>query len=132
MNILQPSRMAALNDEAVAHFLAHYNEKFFAAEGSQHPEGGFDYILPVFERDMAAGGPIPEIIRAAGLAALGNMKNSQELLVTARAKQGNVLRALNQQLQDPKTAFSDSSILTCIMLGVFEVRRTPKSAGGAS
>jgi hypothetical protein len=117
----QPSRLAAADDEAISHFFAHYNEKFFASAGQPHAAGGFDYILPVFLQDMASGGPIPEIIRASGLAALGNMKGSPELLVAARGKQVKVLRQLNQQLQNPRTALSDSSILTCIMLGVFEV-----------
>lgn len=122
MTAQQPSRIASVDDEAILHFFAHYNEKFFAAEGQQHPAGGFDFVMPVFQQDAISGGPIPEIVRASGLAALGNMKGSPDLLVAARAKQVKVLRHLNQQLQNPQKALSDSSILTCIMLGVFEVR----------
>jgi hypothetical protein len=118
----QPSRSAVMGDEGVMHFFAHYNEKFFASD-QQHGRGGFDYVLPVYQRDMLSGGPVPEIVRASGLAAIGNMTGSPELRVTARAKQVKVLRQLNEQLQDPRTALSDSSILTCILLSVFEVSK---------
>ncbi|KAF2731880.1 hypothetical protein EJ04DRAFT_578770 [Polyplosphaeria fusca] len=115
----QPSRLAAVEDEAIHHFFAHYNEKFFAAEGQQS-HGGFDYILPVYEKDLLSGGPVPEIVKASGLAALANMKASPELLTAAKATQVKVLRQLNDQLHDTRTALSDSSILTCIMLGIYE------------
>ncbi|KAF2260637.1 hypothetical protein CC78DRAFT_536295 [Lojkania enalia] len=119
LSVRSPSRRAAVGDEAIYHFFAHYNEKFFAASGQEN-QGGFDYILPVFKQDIISGGPLPEIIKANGLAALGNVKGAPELLTAARAAQSKVLGRLNQQLQDPKKALSDSSILTCILLAVFE------------
>ncbi|KAF2648901.1 hypothetical protein K491DRAFT_223155 [Lophiostoma macrostomum CBS 122681] len=119
MHYQHPSRGAAVEEEAVLHFFANYNEKFFLSD-SEGGQGGFDYLLPVFQEDMNSGGPIPEIIRANGLAALGNAKGCPELLVAARAKQVKVLRQLNKRLQDPATSLSNSSILTCLMLGVFE------------
>lgn len=118
LNMQQPSRRAALDDEAMMHFFENYNKKFFLAEG-RHGERGFDYMLPLYEKDSITGGPVSEIIRASGLAAMGN-KGNPRLLIAARAKQVKVLRQLNQQLQNPKTAFSESTLLTAVMLGVFE------------
>jgi hypothetical protein len=128
MHYQHPSRRAAVEEEAVLHFFANYNEKYFLSD-SEGSQGGFDYLLPVYQEDMNTGGPIPEIIRANGLAALGNAKGSPELLVAARAKQVKVLRQLNKQLQDPAASRSNSSILTCLMLGVFEVRPMRVSTG---
>ncbi|KAH7135317.1 hypothetical protein B0J11DRAFT_157423 [Dendryphion nanum] len=118
-NTQQPSRKAAVNDEAIWHFFAHWNEKFYASQG-ENLVGGFDYILPVFEEDVRSIGPVPEIVRAIGLAALGNTKGAPGLLVQARQKQVQVLRHLSHQLQEPDKALSDSSILTCILLSLFE------------
>jgi hypothetical protein len=120
LQLQRPSRGVAVDDEALAHFFAHYNEKFFSVDGHHH-EGGIDYVLPVYQQDLVSGGPVPEIIKAVGLAALGNLKGMPELLTSARAKQVAVLRQLNEQLQNRNTALSDSSTMTCILLGTFEV-----------
>jgi hypothetical protein len=119
--VQQPSRAASVDDEATAHFFAHYNEKYFPCKDKQLAESGFDYITPIFLQDMASGGPMPEIVRACGLAGLANLKNSPVLLRVAKEKQVKVLRQLNEQLQNSETASSYSSILTCLMLTLFEV-----------
>jgi hypothetical protein len=120
LDVQQPSRRASLDDEAMMHFFANYNKKFFPAE-SRPGESGIDYMLPLYEMDSTTGGTVSEIIRASGLAALGNRRGSPKLLITARAKQVKVLQKLNLQLQDPKVAFTESILLTVVMLGVFEV-----------
>jgi len=113
-----PSRRATLQDEAIMHWLANYNERSFAAAADL--VGGFQYIVPIYEADSVRGGPAAEIINACGLAALGNAKNAPDLLHAARVKQVKVLRHLNEQLQDPELAMSDSSLLTCLLLSSFE------------
>lgn len=125
-SIQQPSRKAVLHDEAVSCFFAHYNERFFSDTGLLTQ--GFDYMTPVFQADSARGGPAEDVVTACGLAALGNMKGSPELLAAARARQVKVLNKLNQQLQDPKMALSDSSALTCLLLSTFEVNTSHKLA----
>lgn len=121
LEVQQPSRSAAVDDEATAHFFAHYNEKYFPCKDRQLAENGLDYITPIYLQDMATGGPMPEIVRACGLAGLANLKNSPALLRVAKEKQVRVLRQLNSQLQNSETASSYSSILTCLMLTLFEV-----------
>ncbi|KAF1997034.1 hypothetical protein P154DRAFT_622822 [Amniculicola lignicola CBS 123094] len=120
LQLQRPSRGVTVDDEALAHFFAHYNEKFFSVDGHHH-KGGLDYVLPVYQQDLVSGGPVPEIIKAIGLAALGNLKGMPELLTAARAKQVTVLRQLNEQLQNRDTALSDSSTMTCVLLGTFEI-----------
>ncbi|KAJ4293427.1 hypothetical protein N0V90_008710 [Kalmusia sp. IMI 367209] len=116
--VQHPSRRATLQDEAIMHWLANFNERFFSS--SPDLEAGFEYVLPVYRTDLVRGGPAVEIINACGLAALGNSKNSPDLLRAARVKQVKVLRQLNEQLQDPEQALSDSSVLTCLLLSSFE------------
>jgi len=125
LDIQQPSRQAALDDEAMMHFFANYDKKFFPREG-QPGESGIEYMLPLYQKDSTTGGTVSEIIRASGLAALGNRRGNPKLLITARAKQVKVLQQLNLQLQDPKSAFTESSLLTVVMLGVFEVSDGPQ------
>jgi hypothetical protein len=120
--VQQPSRGASVEDEAVAHFFAHYNERYFPSNDQQNAQNGFDYVTPIFLQDMVSGGPMPDIVRACGLAGLANMRNCPELLTAAKEKQVKVLRQLNEQLRNAETASSYSSILTCLMLTLFEVR----------
>ncbi|KAF2705801.1 hypothetical protein K504DRAFT_84295 [Pleomassaria siparia CBS 279.74] len=115
----QPSRRASLDNEAMMHFFSNYNKKFFPRNSQSHGDDGLDYMLPLYQKDSITGGPVSEIIRASGLAALGNRGNPK-LLIEARAKQVKVLGQLNKLLQDPKTAYSESTLLTCVLLGAFE------------
>ncbi|KAF2646590.1 hypothetical protein P280DRAFT_14491 [Massarina eburnea CBS 473.64] len=115
---LQPSRSAFINDEAIVHYLNHYNKKIWATSGRFRD--GFDYATHVIQSDISRGGPVAEIVRACGLASLGNSTGSAQLVTSARAKQIKVLQQLNRQLHDPQSTLSDSSILTCILLSTFE------------
>ncbi|KAF1969379.1 hypothetical protein BU23DRAFT_240234 [Bimuria novae-zelandiae CBS 107.79] len=116
--VQHPSRRATLQDEAMMYWLANFNEKFFSSS-SELPMG-FEYLLPVYRDDLARGGPTVEIIKACGLASLGNSKGAPDLLRAARVMQLKVLGQLNEQLQNPEHALSDSSVLTCLLLSSFE------------
>lgn len=60
--VQHPSRTATLQDEAIMHWLANFNERFFSTNPKL--EAGFEYILPVYRSDLARGGPIVDIINA--------------------------------------------------------------------
>jgi hypothetical protein len=121
MHMQQPSRAASVDDEAIAHFFTEYNYIYFASDGPNRLGNGVDCVLPIFRQDASSGGPMATIVLACGLAALGNVHGSRDLVMAARGKQALVLGQLRRQLSDPKTAVSDSSILTSITLGIFEV-----------
>lgn len=57
------------------------------------------------------------------MAGLSNMQMSQEPMIIARRKHAAVLRALNSSLQDPKTATTDATFMTVMLLGLYEVSR---------
>jgi len=116
----KPSRRADLDNEAVLHFMVHYDERFFYGR-----TGGVDYLTPVLEADSARGGPVADIITACGLATLGSMKNCPDLVMQANVRKTKVLRQLQTQLQDPQQALTNSSVLTCLFLGSLEVSLSP-------
>ncbi|KAK3200881.1 hypothetical protein GRF29_213g232367 [Pseudopithomyces chartarum] len=118
--VAHPSRRATLQDEAIMHWMANFNEKFFSSSSVENLQAGFEYIMPIYQRDLERNGPAVEIVHACGLAALGNAKGAPDLLRAARVKQIKVLRQLNEQLQDPEHGLSDSSLLTCLLLSSFE------------
>ena len=60
--VQHPSRRATLQDEAIMHWLANFNERFFTS--STDLPTGFEYILPVYRSDLERGGPAVEIIQA--------------------------------------------------------------------
>jgi hypothetical protein len=62
VSVQQPSRRAALQDEAIMHWMANFNERFFSSKSKS--EGGFEYIQPIYLSDLARGGPTVEIINA--------------------------------------------------------------------
>ena len=105
--------MAALQDEATLYFFANYSDQLFPGDGYANENGMFQ----LYQKESVNNGSIAEIIRAIGMAALGN-KGNHQLLITARAKQLKVLGQLNKQLQ---TGVTRSTLLTCLLLASFEV-----------
>ncbi|KAL2050410.1 hypothetical protein ABVK25_009382 [Lepraria finkii] len=90
---------------------------------------GYGRYLPQIYNLTSSNGELPGIIQAIGMAGLSNMQMSQEPMMVARRKHIAVLRALNSSLQDPKTATTDATFMTVMLLGLYETitGSTPQS-----
>ena len=104
-----------LEEQASCFFFHH-----FVADDPSTPIGYARYLPKIYNLDSAYAN-LPGIITSIGLAGLSNLKSSPETMVLARKKHTAVLRSLNSSLQDPKTATTDATFLTVLLLGLFEV-----------
>lgn len=78
-------------------------------------------VLPTVYEQSTPSSPLVTIVTSIGMAALANRVKSPEMVLAARQKQTSVLRAINFALQDREAARADSTLITVLLLGVFEV-----------
>jgi len=96
---------------------------FFHHYVSEDPTSPISYAnyLPKLYNHESAYSALPCIIAAIGMAGISNMQTDSATMIWARQKHMDVLRSLNSSLQDPKTAKSDVTMMTVILLGLFEL-----------
>lgn len=104
-----------LEEQASCFFFHH-----FVTDDPSTPIGYARYLPKIYNLDSAYAN-LPGIITSIGLAGLSNLKSCPETMIVARKKHTAVLRSLNSSLQDPKTATTDATFLTVLLLGLFEV-----------
>ena len=78
-------------------------------------------FLPKIYGQEPAYSALGDIMISIGMAAMANKFKCPELILAARRKQTSVLRAINVALQDEEKAGKDSTLMTVILLGTFEV-----------
>lgn len=77
--------------------------------------------LPALYNHESAYSALSDIISAIGMAGISNMQTDSKTMAWARRKQSDVLRSLNTSLQNPKTAKLDATLMTVMLLGLFEL-----------
>lgn len=78
-------------------------------------------LLPAFYKQVAPGSPLAEIIMCIGMAAMAHKFKCPEMMFVARRRQTSVLRAVNVALRYREEAKTDSTLMTVLLLGTFEV-----------
>lgn len=101
-------------DQAIGFFLTYYVMK-----PKLVPRGELDFLpdllsLPGNDRILQTS------VMAAGLACLGNSKQSPKILAKARENYISALSMTNQALRSPRTIRKDSTLLAVIVLGIYE------------
>lgn len=82
---------------------------------------GFLDILPaIYQKELNSRGPLSEIISAISLAGISNLQGAPDVMLAARVKHTAALRVVNAALQDPASAKADSTLMTVMLLGLFE------------
>jgi hypothetical protein len=104
----------SIEDQALGFFIGNY-----VAQPGIVPRGQFEWVL-----ELLAQPPVEEIlaqsVNAASLASLANATKSPSILQKARAAYGSTLRLTNNALRVKETAVKDSTLISVIMLGMFE------------
>lgn len=100
----------SIDDQSTCFFFNHFS----------HSNARLNF-LPAVYGQLTPSSPLVKIVTSIGMAALANRVESPELVFAARQKQTSVLRAINFALQDREEARTDSTLVTVLLLGIFEV-----------
>ena len=104
-----------LEDQATCYFFYNFV--------SQDPASlqTYSHVMPTVYRQNSSFNALPNIIEAIGLAGVSNVKQAPQLMAAAGMKYARALRAITASIQDPKEASTDQTLITIMLLGLFEV-----------
>ncbi|KAH7087434.1 hypothetical protein FB567DRAFT_525027 [Paraphoma chrysanthemicola] len=116
-----PSSLSvSVEDVALCHFMLSYI-----------PASHFDY-LPLVYAHSASDAILPASVQAASIATLARKIGRDDVLNTARKSYAKALSETNASLADPVLAVKDATLISVLLLGLFEAivwsgTRTPES-----
>ncbi|OBT70545.1 hypothetical protein VF21_10456, partial [Pseudogymnoascus sp. 05NY08] len=108
------SFVPTVDERATGLFVANY---VYALNG--HTRGHLDYLTDVFKRDSLDEGLLSSM-KAVGLAGFAHTTRSPYIIKNARYQYIKAIQHTNVALRDPTTAKKDATLLTIIILGIFE------------
>lgn len=114
--VISPALRDSLDFQATCYFLRNYSW-----EGSQSAQGFFDYLPNVINCQGSVGSALTEVIISLGMVGISNTKsNNSSVMHAAKVKYNLAVSAINSALctQDAK---ADQTLITVILLGLFEV-----------
>jgi hypothetical protein len=85
-------------------------------------EGYHAWLTQAYHQDSPDSG-LRAAIQAAGMAGISNTSYAPQISAQSKAQYGRALNALKQALINPMQATADITLMTVILLGLFEVGR---------
>ncbi|KFY21735.1 hypothetical protein V493_07156 [Pseudogymnoascus sp. VKM F-4281 (FW-2241)] len=108
------SLVPTVDECATGLFVANY-----VYELNGHTRGHLDYLTDVFKKDTLDEGLLSSM-KAVGLAGFAHSTHSPYLIKNARYQYIKAIRHTNAALRDPTAAKKDATLLTIIILSIFE------------
>lgn len=90
-------------------------------EGDQQARGCFQYLSGLFTRQKVEPG-LSDSVTALGMAGMSHMWKSPNLMASAQLKYNSALRQVSCQLRDVEKAKEDQTLISVMLLGLYEVR----------
>ncbi|KFY11326.1 hypothetical protein V492_04525 [Pseudogymnoascus sp. VKM F-4246] len=110
----QFSLVPTIDERATGFFVANY---VYALNG--HTRGHLDFLTDIFKRDNLDEGLVSSM-KAVGLAGFAHSTHSPYLIKNARCQYIKAIQHTNAALRDPTAVKKDATLLTIIILGIFE------------
>lgn len=82
---------------------------------------GYLSYLPSLYVKRRSNSPLVQIITSLGMAGLANVRNAPEAKAVSTYKYTSALRGVNAMLQDPARAIEDETLITILLLSLYEV-----------
>lgn len=108
------SLIPTIDECATGLFVANY-----VYELNGHTRGHLDYLTDIFKKDSLDEG-LHSSMKAVGLAGFAHSTHSPYLIKNARYQYIKAIQHTNAALRDPTAAKKDATLLTIIILGIFE------------
>ena len=101
--------------QAVCFFFSNY-----VLEPSKPGNSVYEY-LPTFYNHESGKSPLSCVIVALGLAGLSYRKSEPSLLLASKSVYSSALHLTNEALRNPVTAVTDATLISVLLLGLYEV-----------
>jgi hypothetical protein len=115
--VTKQSLSIPVDQQAVNFFLTNY--VLVPGPESMTSQGHLEFLLPLL-KSQPADSPLALTFTSVGLATMAIRPNSRSLLPMASSNYIKALKQINFALRDPRTAMSDTTLATILMLTVYE------------
>lgn len=105
----------SVEDQATAFFFRNY-----VLKEEKYHSGNFQYLTEVYGR-QEVGECLSDSVVALGMVGLSNFWKASSIMSTATAKYNSALRLVSSRLRDVDEAKSDQTLITVMLLGLYEV-----------
>lgn len=108
----------SLDDQSACFFFHQF--RHFHHSNLPASKGRLNFLPQVYSQ-LSPRSTLAQIIISIGMAAMASNFKCPEMMFAARERHTSVLRATNVALQDRQEAKTDSTLVTVLLLGIFEV-----------
>ena len=116
--VISSSLSISPEDEAACYFFSNYT--FYRSNLSK----GFMEFLPSLYDSNSPRSPLWQIITSLGMAGLANFRNAPDMKVISTYKYASALREVNAMLRIPARATEDETLISILLLSIYEVSET--------
>lgn len=102
-------------DQATCFFFQNY-----ILGGNDLSKGNFDYLSDIYGSEEIGSG-LADSVAALGMVGLANFWRAPNIMRNANVKYHSALRTVSSQLMDVEQAKSDQTLISIMLLGLFEV-----------
>lgn len=113
---IPPSLYDSLESQATCFFFKNY-----VWEDSQYSRSYFDYLPGIFVAQEPVNAALQNVIISLGLVGLSNARRTLDIMISAKEKYTLAIRATNSALRDVDEAKCDQTLITVMLLGLYEV-----------
>ena len=118
LNPTQRVLSISIEDQASCFFLRNY-----VWEDSDSNRGHLDHVYGFIK--ASGNETLVAALTSVGMAGLANVKNDPCVMAAAREKYAAALQLTNLALQDPGSVWTDQTLTSVLLLGIFEVQSLP-------
>ena len=110
-----------IESQAMCYFFRNY-----VCEESRPSTGYFDYLPSIIGNNVAVGSALIDAVISLGMVGLSNAKHASEIMIPAKERYSLALQATNSSLRDEEHAKADQTLITVMLLGLYEVSSATK------
>ncbi|MCJ1314939.1 hypothetical protein MMC15_000253 [Xylographa vitiligo] len=104
-----------IESQAMCYFFQNY-----VSQSPQPSKGYFDYLSCIFSSNDAVERSLIDAVVSLGMVGLSNTKHASEIMIPAKERYTLALQATNSALGDEKDAKADQTLITVMLLGLYE------------
>ena len=117
-SVLSP--LATLSEPIESHAICFFLQNY-VWDDSEFSNGYLDYLPSLIIDTKTGGGALTDAVVSLGMVGLSNANRSSNIMVAARQKYNYALRATNCALGNLEDAKSDQTLVTVMLLSLYEV-----------
>ena len=117
-DVISSSLTISPEDQAACYFFSNY-----VFNRSMVRKSYLEFLPTMYSNDSPES-PLWQIVTSLGMAGLANVRNAPDVKAVSTYKYASALRGVNAMLRDPARATDDETLITVLLLSLYEASET--------